>query len=80
MEDGAIAHGLVSQILASLYMLKDCIDRCPEKEWDESHNDYPFSLIVFHALFDCDYNLSDNEEEFQGPVLPPAEQRKLQRL
>ena len=54
-----------SQLLSSLYMLKDCIDRCPDEEWDESHKDYPFSRVVFHTLFDCDLNLSDNEKEFK---------------
>lgn len=60
-----LAHGLASQVLAGLSMLKDCIDRCPEKEWNESHDDYPFSQVVFHTLFDCDYHLCDNDEEFK---------------
>lgn len=68
MGKGILAHGLASQMLASLSMLKDCIDRCPLKEWDESHNDYPFSQVVFHTLFDCDYNLSKSLEEFKGQI------------
>ena len=46
-------------------MLKNCIDRCPNNEWNKKHNDYPFSQVVFHTLFDCDYNLCDNEKEFK---------------
>ena len=65
MANNSIAHGLASQLLAGLDMLKDCIDRCPSKEWNESHNDYPFSQVVFHVLSDCDYNLCDNEEEMK---------------
>ena len=65
MANNSVAHGLASQLLAGLDMLKDCIDRCPAKEWNESHNDYPYSQVVFHALSDCDYNLCDNEEELK---------------
>jgi len=61
-----LASGVASQLLASLSMLKDCIDRCPGKEWNERHGDYPFSQVVFHALFDCDYHLSEDVEEFKG--------------
>ena len=60
-----VAYGLESQMLASLYMLKDCIDRCPDNEWNESQRDYPFSEVVFHALFDCDYSLSENNAVFR---------------
>jgi len=66
MEKSMLKRGIASQMLAGLTMLKDCIDRCPEKEWDEKQNDYPFSQILFHVLFDCDFNLSDSEQEFRG--------------
>jgi len=66
MANNVIARGLASQLLASLSMLKDCIDRCPEKEWNERHQDYPFSQVVFHALFDCEYHLCDSVEDLKG--------------
>ena len=65
MEKTMLARGLTSQLLAGLYMLKDCIDRCPEKEWHERHKDHPFSQVVFHALFDCDYHLCDDDAGFK---------------
>ncbi len=65
MESSMLVHDIASQMLAGLNMLKDCINRCPEQEWNERHNDYPFSQVVFHTLFDCDYNLSSNELEFK---------------
>ena len=65
MGKSMIASGLASQLLAGLYMLKDCIDRCPEKKWHARHKDHPFSLVVFHALFDCDYHLCDDAAEFK---------------
>ena len=68
MGKNMLTHGLASQLLAGLYMLKDCIDRCPEKEWNEIHRDYPFSQVVFHTLFDCDYHLCDNDEDFKEQI------------
>jgi hypothetical protein len=65
MDAQVINSNITSQILASLYMLKSCIDRCPENEWNEKHNDYPFSQVVFHTLFDFDYLLCDYEEELK---------------
>jgi hypothetical protein len=63
--DEVAARAIVSQLLATFDMLKDCVDRCPPGDWQESHGDYPFSQVVFHTLFDCDYHLSDSEEEFR---------------
>lgn len=54
----------MNQLLATMSTLKQSIDTCPEKEWNERHGDYPFSQVVFHALFFTDYYLSENEEEF----------------
>ena len=64
MGKNMLSRCVASQMLAGLDMLKDCIDRCPENEWHERHQDYPFSQVVFHTLFDCDYHLSEREEEF----------------
>ena len=68
MGKSMLAHAIASQLLAGLSMLKDCIDRCPEKEWNERHKDYPFSQVVFHTLFDCDYHLCDNDAEFKDQI------------
>lgn len=37
MKENILTHGLASQLLASLDMFKDGIDRCPEKEWNGHH-------------------------------------------
>jgi hypothetical protein len=68
MGENMLAHGLASQLLAALSMLKDCIDRCPEKEWHERHDDHPFAQVVFHALIDCDYHLCDDDAEFKEQI------------
>jgi len=65
MNTFAINSSIMSQLFASLHTLKNCIDSCPGSEWNERHNDYPFSQVVFHALFDCDYNLCDYKKEFR---------------
>ena len=65
MNDKQIAHDLASQFLAAIVTLKDCIDRCPDSEWHERHNDYPFSQVVFHTFFDCDYCLCDTKDDLQ---------------
>jgi hypothetical protein len=65
MSDNTLSQALVSQMLAGLFMLKDCIDRCPDKEWNQSHNDYPFSQVIFHTLFDCDFNLCDERDDIK---------------
>ena len=75
MQENPIAHGLASQMLAGLMTLKDCIERCPESDWNERHNDYPFSLVVFHALSDCDYSLSEDDSEFQEQTFHRANRK-----
>ena len=51
-------------MLASLATLKGCIINCPKDQFNARHNDYPFSQVIFHAVFYCDYYLSKGEEEF----------------
>jgi len=63
VKGGILARGIASQMLACMYSLMDCITRCPEKEWNERHNDYPYSQVVFHVLFDGDLSLSSGKEE-----------------
>jgi len=52
------------QLLASLATLKQCVDTCPKEQIHEKHKDYPFSQVVFHALFYCDFYLSESKETF----------------
>ena len=77
MARNMIAHGLASQMLAALSMLGDCIDRCPEMEWNEAHGDHPFSQVVFHTLFDCDHGLCDSDGEFREQEFHQAQRRSF---
>ena len=72
MNENVLARGIQSQLLASLHALQDCIARCPENEWHGKHQDYPFSQIAFHTLFDCDLNLSADEADLKGQVFHVA--------
>lgn len=62
----ALAEGILSQTLAGLETLRDCVERCPPGEWEGRHGDYPFCQVVFHALFDCDLVLSTGPEDLKG--------------
>jgi hypothetical protein len=61
-----LSIAITSQLSASLHMLNDCILRCPDTDWDASHNDYPFSQIAFHTLFDCDLCLSHSIDKMKS--------------
>jgi hypothetical protein len=57
-----------SQILASLATLGQCIENCPDHEWNETHHDAPFSQVLFHTLFFLDYYFSSDEIQFKNQV------------
>ncbi len=63
METGKI---LESQLTASLVTLENSMADCPEAEWNQSHGDAPFSQVVFHTLFYCDFYLSESESGFRN--------------
>ena len=55
-----------SQMMAALATLKQCIENCADSEWQESHNDAPFSQVLFHALIYTDLYLSKDVPEFKA--------------
>ena len=56
---------LTRQIEASLCMLKECVQRCPEEHWDGKVGSRTFRQIAFHTLFYVDLYLSPSKEAFQ---------------
>jgi len=67
MDNGQkLVDAVKKQMLAALATLNQCIDNCPASEWDKSHNDAPFSQVLFHTLFYVDYYLSEDEHEFKA--------------
>ena len=53
-----------SQYQASLEMLKQAIDRCPESIWDDPGDKTKFWHIAYHALFYAHLYLQGTEKEF----------------
>ncbi|MCP3919248.1 MAG: hypothetical protein GY711_27225 [bacterium] len=48
---GTVRAGLGSQYRATLAMLRDAIERCPENEWTNTAHENAFWRIVYHTLF-----------------------------
>jgi hypothetical protein len=56
-----------NQFGASIDMLGNAIDACPEEVWDDRRRDFSsYWYVVSHALFWLDYYLS-NDENFAPP-------------
>jgi hypothetical protein len=60
-----VKDALRNQVLAALSTLRQCLDNCPDSEWDKGHNDAPFSQVAFHALFYTDFYLGRGELGFK---------------
>ena len=61
----SFTNALINQFKSALCTLAHCINSCPETEWNESHDDYPFSQVVFHTLFYTDFYLHRDESSFK---------------
>jgi hypothetical protein len=59
---------LRNQMLAALATLNQAINNCPDAEWNEVHNDAPFSQVIFHTLIFLDLYLSKDEEDFKAQI------------
>ena len=55
------------QSVAALQMVREAIDLCPDELWDDRSEGTPFWHIAYHALFYCDFYLSDDEKAFEAP-------------
>jgi hypothetical protein len=61
-----------SQYLATLEMLKQAIEKCPDTMWDDSTDKNKFWHVAYHALFYTHLYLQDREDDF----VPWAEHRE----
>ncbi len=66
---------IASQLLASLAMMNDCVQKCPADLWNNSEKviaKYPFWLVAYHTLCFVDLYLSPGEAVYQPrPDLHP---------
>jgi hypothetical protein len=63
---------IAGQFEAGLCMLNNCIEQCPEKEWDGLIGKYPFWHVVYHTLMYVDLYLSPGEATFAPRTIHPA--------
>ena len=56
---------LKSQYHASLAMLRDAIERCPEALWSSGDYRNPFWRIAYHALYYTHFYLQPNADSFR---------------
>lgn len=53
------------QFEASLCMLGDCIQNCPQEHWHEKNVNMEFGYVAYHTLCFVDLYLSPDEASFQ---------------
>lgn len=56
---------LKSQYHATLAMLRDAIERCPDRLWASSDYRNPFWRIAYHVLYFADFYLQPNADSFR---------------
>lgn len=60
-----IRQTIVQQYEAALWMLNECIEKCPEGHWDSLIARYPFWEVAYHTLCFNDLYLSPSETVYQ---------------
>jgi hypothetical protein len=66
--DAGIRAVLRSQYHASLAMLRECIEECPDELWYDEDPENAFWQIAYHALFFAQLYLMPRPEAFEGWV------------
>jgi hypothetical protein len=56
---------VIGQFEASLAMLKQCIEACPEEHWEDKVANGTVRWVAYHTLFFVDLYLAQNEESFE---------------
>lgn len=59
-------EAISNQFAASIKMVRDAIELCPNNLWDDRTDGTPFWHIAYHTLFYCDLYLSDNLESYKA--------------
>jgi hypothetical protein len=68
---------ITGQFEASLWMLNECLRKCPPEHWDGRVAKYPFWHVAYHTLCFVDLYLSPSEAAFQFRDLHPQGQREF---
>jgi hypothetical protein len=56
---------LAAQYEAVMFMLHECLEKCPAQCWDSPIGKYPFWQVAYHTLCITDGYLSPNEDAFE---------------
>ncbi|HYK90123.1 MAG TPA: DinB family protein [Acidobacteriota bacterium] len=54
------------QFAAAIQTIRQAVDACPDRLWDDRSDGTPFWHLAYHALFFVDLYLSDDEKTFQA--------------
>jgi hypothetical protein len=66
MEDSLVLSSIARQYQASLKMLREAIELCPEELWVGAEYCNPFWRVAYHTLFYAHLYVQASEEEFQS--------------
>ncbi|HEX4286691.1 MAG TPA: DinB family protein [Terracidiphilus sp.] len=66
MDDAIIAQQFVRQYLATLAMLRQAIQLCPEELWLDSSYTNRFWHIAYHSVFYTHFYVQGSEESFRA--------------
>jgi len=61
-------QAVTTQFEASLSMLKEAIEKCPDEHWEGLIAKYPIWMVAYHTLCFVDYYLSRGEADFRPRV------------
>lgn len=73
MSDAELLKKMITgQFEAALGMLRDCIEACPDEQWDGLVAKYPFWQVAYHTLCYADLYLSPSNDGYTPrPELHP---------
>ncbi len=66
-----VKQGITAQFEATLWMLRDCIEKCPDEHWEGSIAKYAFWNVAYHALCFGDLYLSSHESQWTPRAIHP---------
>lgn len=56
---------VLSQFGASIQMLENAVEMCPEHAWNQTKDSSDFWYIAYHTIFWLDFYLTESPEEFK---------------
>ena len=72
-----VKQALTRQYEATLWMLKDCLEKCPAEKWEGAIGTWPFWNVAYHTLCFADLYLSPREEDWVPRAIHPKGMEEL---